>query len=292
MNINDVIRRVGEIGVVPVVRAASVDEANRAVEAIRAGGIPIIEITMTIPDAISVMRHVASEYSSDVLLGAGTVVSADQAKACIDAGAEFLVSPGLSIPVISAARASGRLAIPGALTPTELMAAQDQGAELVKIFPCGSVGGPKYLKALRAPFPNAALIPTGGVSVANAAEFIAAGAFALGIGAELCSVAALREGNLASITQAAHDLLQVVRSARQSRHVSGGKFLVSSPGVSAGACLHGRFFLFSHAVSAESARQRTISASRADMIFFCTVARELHRNNSPASIWVRLGIIT
>jgi 2-dehydro-3-deoxyphosphogluconate aldolase/(4S)-4-hydroxy-2-oxoglutarate aldolase len=216
MTIDDVIRRIGEIGIVPVVRAAAVDEATRAVEAICAGGIPIVEITMTVPDAITVIRQVARQYGKDVLLGAGTVTTAHQAEQCIAAGAEFIVSPGLSFPVLAAAQACGKLAIPGALTPTELMNAQQNGAKLIKIFPCGNVGGPKYLKSLRGPFPDAALIPTGGVNISNAAEFIAAGAFALGVGAELVNSAALREGNLAKIEQAVRELVGAVLSARES----------------------------------------------------------------------------
>jgi 2-dehydro-3-deoxyphosphogluconate aldolase/(4S)-4-hydroxy-2-oxoglutarate aldolase len=216
MTIDDVVRRIGEIGIVPVVRAAAVDEATRAVEAICAGGIPIAEITMTVPDAITVIRQVARQYGKDVLLGAGTVTTAHQAEQCIAAGAEFIVSPGMSFPVLAAAQACGKLAIPGALTPTELMNAQQNGAKLIKIFPCGNVGGPKYLKSLRGPFPDASLIPTGGVNVSNAAEFISAGAFALGVGAELVNAAALREGNLAKIEQAARELVGAVLTARES----------------------------------------------------------------------------
>ncbi len=214
MTIDEVIRRIEEVGIVPVVRAATVDEATRAVEAISAGGIPVVEITMTVPNAVSVIREVAKAHGSAVLVGAGTVTTAEQAESCIRAGAEFLVSPGLSAPVLSVARASERLAIPGALTPTELMNAHDHGARLVKIFPCGNVGGPKYLRSLKAPFPKAELIPTGGVNAANAAEFIAAGAFALGVGADLVDATALREGDLAKITSAAQELVQAVIAAR------------------------------------------------------------------------------
>jgi 2-dehydro-3-deoxyphosphogluconate aldolase/(4S)-4-hydroxy-2-oxoglutarate aldolase len=214
MTIDEVIRRIEEIGIVPVVRAATVDEATRAVEAICAGGIPVVEITMTVPNAISVIREVAQQYGSKVLIGAGTVTTAEQAESCLRAGAEFLVSPGLAPPVLSVAKASARLAIPGALTPTELMNAHDHGARLVKIFPCGNVGGPKYLRSLKAPFPNASLIPTGGVNAANAADFIAAGAFALGVGADLVDAAALRDGNLEKVTSAARELVEAVASAR------------------------------------------------------------------------------
>jgi 2-dehydro-3-deoxyphosphogluconate aldolase/(4S)-4-hydroxy-2-oxoglutarate aldolase len=217
LSIEDVIRKVGEIGIIPVVRAASVEEANRAVEAICAGGIPVVEITMTVPNAITVIRELVQRRGGDVLIGAGTVTNAEQAESCVRAGAQFLVSPGLSTSVLSVARVNNRLAIPGALTPTELMNAQELGARLIKIFPCGNLGGPKYLKSLKAPFPHAQLIPTGGVNAANAAEFMAAGAYALGVGADLVDAAALREGNLEKITSAAKELVQAVASARPTK---------------------------------------------------------------------------
>jgi 2-dehydro-3-deoxyphosphogluconate aldolase / (4S)-4-hydroxy-2-oxoglutarate aldolase len=216
MTIEDVVRRIGEIGIVPVVRAATVDEATRAVEAICSGGIPIVEITMTVPNAVAVIREVAQQYRDQALVGAGTITSADQAEQSIRAGAEFLVSPGFSAPMMSVARVAEKLAIPGALTPTELMNAEEHGARLVKIFPCGNVGGPKYLKSLKAPFPKVSLIPTGGVNAANAAEFIAAGAFALGVGADLVDVKALREGDLEKIASAARELVRAVASARKA----------------------------------------------------------------------------
>lgn len=216
MTIENAIRRIEETAIIPVVRAATVDEANRAVEAICAGGIPIVEITMTVPNAASVIRTVARQYGSKVLVGAGTVTTAEEADLCIRSGAEFLVSPGLANAVLAVARSCAKLAIPGALTPTELMAAQDHGVRLVKIFPCGNVGGAKYLRSLKAPFPNAKLIPTGGVNAENAAEYLAAGAFALGVGADLVDTAALREGNVAKISSAARKLVSVVAAARGS----------------------------------------------------------------------------
>jgi len=216
MTRDDVIHRIGEVGIIPVVRAGSVDDAIRAVDAIYSGGIPIVEITMTVPNAADVIRHVVRDYGDKVVIGAGTVTTFEQANICLAVGAQFLVSPGLSLPVLSLAHGSGKLAIPGALTPTELMNAQDAGAKLIKIFPCGSVGGAKYLKALKGPFPHARLIPTGGVNASNAAEFIAAGAFALGIGGELVSASALREGNLTQITEAAKELVRAVKAARDA----------------------------------------------------------------------------
>jgi 2-dehydro-3-deoxyphosphogluconate aldolase/(4S)-4-hydroxy-2-oxoglutarate aldolase len=216
MNIEQVIQRIQEIGIIPVVRASSAEEANKAVEAICAGGIPVVEITMTVPNAISVIKDVVQKRGKDVLIGAGTVTNAEQAESCVAAGAQFLVSPGLAVGMIDVAKRHSMLAIPGALTPTELMHAHELGARLVKIFPCGNVGGPKYIKSLRGPFPKAALIPTGGVNASNAGEFIAAGAFAIGVGADLVDATALREGNLQKITSAARELVNAVKSARET----------------------------------------------------------------------------
>ena len=214
LSIEDVVQRIGDIGIIPVVRASSVEEANRAIEAICAGGIGAVEITMTVPNAVSVIREVAQQRGKDVLIGAGTVTNAAQAESCILAGAQFVVSPGLSLAVLAEAKNHSTLSIPGVLTPTELMTAQENGATLLKVFPCGNVGGPKYLKSLKAPFPKAMLIPTGGVNAANAADFIAAGAFALGVGADLVDATALREGNLEKITNSARELVNAVASAR------------------------------------------------------------------------------
>ena len=215
MQIERVVQRIGEVGIIPVVRATSAEEASSAIEAICAGGIPIVEVTMTVPDAVSLIGKVARQLGGTVMIGAGTVTSSKQAEACIDAGAKFIVSPGLSIDVLAAARDGGTLAIPGTLTPTELMAALENGAKLVKVFPCGNVGGPKYLKSLRGPFPEAALIPTGGVNAVNAGEFISAGAFAIGVGADLVDLAALRAGHPEKITQSAQQLVQAVARARE-----------------------------------------------------------------------------
>lgn len=218
MTIESAIQRIYDVGIVPVVRASSVDEARRAVDAICSGGIPVIEITMTVPNAVQIIQQVSRQYGAEVLTGAGTVVTADQAKMCLDAGAEFLVSPGLSAPVLQVAAARGKLAIPGALTPTEVIAALGAGATVIKVFPCGSVGGPKYIKSLRAPFPEPRFIPTGGVNLSNAAEYIAAGAFALGVGAELCDVTALRNGQPQKIVDTACALVDAVRAARETQH--------------------------------------------------------------------------
>jgi len=209
MNVEEIIRRIGEIGIVPVIRAANAAEASRVVEAVCAGGIPVVEITMTVPDAPRVLREVA-RANCDLLIGAGTVLDAKQAEICIDAGAQFLVSPGLAPEVIHTAAKHGVLAIPGAFTPTEVMAAKDLGVNVIKIFPCGSGGGPGHIKALRAPFPDCRFIPTGGVNLKNAEEYFAVGAFALGIGAELADLGALRRNEAHKLTEAAKLLAAIV----------------------------------------------------------------------------------
>jgi 2-dehydro-3-deoxyphosphogluconate aldolase / (4S)-4-hydroxy-2-oxoglutarate aldolase len=185
MNKQQVRDRILEIGIVPVVRASSAAEALLAAEAVYAGGIPIVEITMTVPGAVEVIRELQRSALAGVLIGAGTVLDAETARRCVDAGAEFLVCPGLNLPTVEFAVREGKLMLAGALTPTEVMMAWNGGADLVKIFPCGQVGGAKYIKALKDPFPQIPLVPTGGVNLNTAAEFIEAGAAALGIGGEL-----------------------------------------------------------------------------------------------------------
>jgi 2-dehydro-3-deoxyphosphogluconate aldolase/(4S)-4-hydroxy-2-oxoglutarate aldolase len=215
MNIEQSSRRIAEIGIIPIIRAAHSAEAHQAVQAIHAGGISIVEITMTIPDCPTVIRDVVREYGDKVLVGAGTVLNHQQATQCLDAGAEFLVSPGLCLPVLKAAQAQNKLGIPGAMTPTELIAAANEGATLVKIFPCENLGGAKYIKALRGPFPDAGLIPTGGVTLSNVADYFAAGSFAVGIGSELADLKALRAGKASEITAKAKALLESVTAALQ-----------------------------------------------------------------------------
>ena len=210
-----VLNRIASCGIIPVVRAANVDEALRAVEAIFAGGVSVMEVTMTVPGAAAVIRQVVTEYGDNILTGAGTVLTEQQARECIDEGAQFLVSPGLAPAVLSVAQAQGVLAIPGVLTPTEIMSALRAGTALVKVFPCGTVGGPRYLKALKGPFPQLSVIPTGGVNATNAGDYILAGALALGIGGELVDTSAIRSGNTEKITAAARDLMLAVRTARQ-----------------------------------------------------------------------------
>jgi len=215
MKRGEVLKRINEIGIVPVVRANSVDEALRAAAAIKDGGVPILEITMTVPGALRVIEEVVARYGEDVLVGAGTVLDPETARACIAAGARFVVSPSLNLATIELCRRYGIAVMPGALTPTEVLTAWQAGADVVKVFPCDAMGGAKYLRALKAPFPQIELIPTGGVSLANAGEFISAGAWAIGIGSELVDLKAIRANQPERITNVARDLLDSVRNARK-----------------------------------------------------------------------------
>jgi 2-dehydro-3-deoxyphosphogluconate aldolase / (4S)-4-hydroxy-2-oxoglutarate aldolase len=215
MTLEQTRHKILEIGVVPVVRAASFAQAMLAVEAVCAGGIPVVEVTMTVPGAVEVIAELAKAGGSKVLIGAGTVLNANTAQRCIDAGAEFIVSPGFHPLVVSLTKKLGKLIMAGALTPTEVTTAWEAGSDFVKIFPCGSVGGARYIKALKAPLPHVPMVPTGGVNLETAGDFIRAGAEALGVGGELIYPAALKSGDTASITNAARQYVAIVREARR-----------------------------------------------------------------------------
>jgi 2-dehydro-3-deoxyphosphogluconate aldolase/(4S)-4-hydroxy-2-oxoglutarate aldolase len=210
MNKTDVIKQIRDIGVIPVVRATTSDEAMRAIDAIREGGISVLEITMTVPNAFAVIEQVTTRFGSDALVGAGTVLDAENAKSCIASGAQFVVSPALNLETIAYCREQGVVVMPGALTPTEVVQAWNAGADFVKVFPAGAVGGPAYLKSLKAPLPQIELVPTGGVNLKTAADFIKAGAAALGVGADLV------QGERSAITEKAKQFVEIVRQARES----------------------------------------------------------------------------
>ncbi|HJT28933.1 MAG TPA: bifunctional 4-hydroxy-2-oxoglutarate aldolase/2-dehydro-3-deoxy-phosphogluconate aldolase [Pyrinomonadaceae bacterium] len=211
-----VIQKIRDTGVIPVVRATTADEAMRAIDAIREGGISVLEITMTVPGAVKVIEDVAKRYGDDALVGAGTVLDPETASACVAAGAQFVVSPALNLETIARCRELDIAVMPGALTPTEVVQAWNAGADFVKVFPAGAVGGPSYLKSLKAPLPQIELVPTGGVSLKTAADFIRAGAAALGVGADLVDINAIREGQSALITERAKQFIEIVREARAS----------------------------------------------------------------------------
>jgi 2-dehydro-3-deoxyphosphogluconate aldolase / (4S)-4-hydroxy-2-oxoglutarate aldolase len=214
VNKKEVRERILEIGIVPVVRANSPAEAAFAANAVTRGGIPIVEITMTVPGAIGVIAELVRS-APEVLVGAGTVLDAETARRCLDAGAQFLVSPGLDVETVQLAAKENIVMMAGALTPGELMAACKAGADFVKIFPCSQVGGASYIKALKGPFPNVPLVPTGGVNLDTVSNFIAAGAAALGVGGELIDRNAMQTGDSAIIENLARRFVEAVRSARQ-----------------------------------------------------------------------------
>ena len=209
MTKTEVLATLKSIGLVPVLRAESVDKALALAEAIAAGGVTVLEITMTVPGAIQVMRKLAA-MRPDILLGAGTVLDPETARMCILEGAQFVVSPALNLKTIEMCHRYSIAALPGALTPTEIVTAWQAGADVVKVFPANSMGGASYLKSIKAPLPQVELIPTGGVSLATAEDFLRAGAFALGVGADLVDPKAAPE----VITENARKYLEVVQKFR------------------------------------------------------------------------------
>ena len=212
MNKSDVIKWIADVGVIPVIRASSAEEALSVVEALAEGGITCIEVTMTVPDAMDVIAGLARR--DELLIGAGTVLDPETARDCIAAGAKFIVSPATNFDTIEYCNQTETVVMPGALTPTEVVNARDAGADFVKVFPADSMGGPKYLRSLKAPLPGIKLIPTGGVSQSTAADFIRAGAEAIGVGADLVDLKAIREGRADDIAQAARNYLEIVKAAR------------------------------------------------------------------------------
>jgi 2-dehydro-3-deoxyphosphogluconate aldolase/(4S)-4-hydroxy-2-oxoglutarate aldolase len=205
------------VGLVPVLRARSVAQALAVVKALMAGGVTVVEVTMTIPGAVDVLKELKKEYGTKLLLGSGTVTTVAEVEATIEAGAEFVVSPSFHPEVVAATKALKKLSIPGALTPTEIVTASRAGADYVKVFPCSAVGGASYLKAVLAPFPHLKLIPTGGVTLQTAEGLLRAGARALGVGSDLVNLAAVDAGTPEKITEAAHTYLEIVAKVRQEK---------------------------------------------------------------------------
>lgn len=208
--------RMEQTGIVPVLRARSAKEGHALVEALVAGGISVMEVTMTVPGAVDLLRELKKEYGDRLLLGSGTVIDAAQAAATIDAGAEFVISPSFHPDVVAKTKEMGKVSIPGALTPTEVITAWRAGADYVKIFPCSAMGGASYLKSLLAPFPELRLIPTGGVTLQTAADFLKAGARALGVGTDLVNAAAIAEGRPETVTNTAKAYLEIVAKFRSA----------------------------------------------------------------------------
>jgi 2-dehydro-3-deoxyphosphogluconate aldolase/(4S)-4-hydroxy-2-oxoglutarate aldolase len=213
MNKQEVRQRIEEVGIIPGLRVHSAEEALFAIDAVSRGGIPIVEVTMTVPGALDVIKEVSTQ-TPGVVVGAGTVLDLGWAHRCLDAGAEFLTSPGFDLKIVEFAATEGVVCLPGALTPTEVMNAAKAGADFIKIFPCGQVGGPKYLRSLRSPFPDLRFMAAGGVTQTTAAEYIRAGAAAVGIGADLIHQDALRRRDSSWIIELSRRYVRMVSEAR------------------------------------------------------------------------------
>jgi 2-dehydro-3-deoxyphosphogluconate aldolase/(4S)-4-hydroxy-2-oxoglutarate aldolase len=214
MTAKEILAFITEAGIVPVVRCSSAESAIQAVEACYHGGIRAAEITMTVPGAIRALEKCADRFGDKLVLGAGTVLDPETARACMLAGAEFFVTPSLRVSTIEMAKRYSKVICPGALTPTEVLTAWEAGADVVKIFPCGNVGGAKYIKALKGPFPQIEMIPTGGVNLETAGDFLKAGACAVAVGGELVDAKSLSEGRLDVIEERARQYLTVIAKAR------------------------------------------------------------------------------
>ncbi len=213
MSRTDVLQRMRSTGLVPVLRADSERQAAALIEAMVAGGVDVVEVTMTVPGAVPLLRQLTRERP-DLLIGAGTVLDPETARICILEGAQFIVSPALNVGTIELCRRYSVPVMPGALTPTEIVTAWQAGADVIKVFPASAMGGASYLKNVKAPLPQIELIPTGGVSLTTANDFLSAGAFALGVGADLVDLEAIRSGRPEVITDKAQRYLQIVREFR------------------------------------------------------------------------------
>ena len=213
MNRDATLKRILDGGIVAVVRSESPDQLVQVVRALADGGVTAAEITFTVPDALDVIRTVRKEMGDAIVLGAGTVLDPETARAALLAGAEYIVGPGLNLEVIKLCRRYDKVVMPGALTPTEVIAAWEAGADVVKIFP-SDLGGPGYLKALRGPLPQIRMMPTGGVDLHTAAAFLKAGACCLGVGGSLVESKAIASGDFERIRDLARQFVAIVREFR------------------------------------------------------------------------------
>jgi 2-dehydro-3-deoxyphosphogluconate aldolase/(4S)-4-hydroxy-2-oxoglutarate aldolase len=209
----DVLSRILNTGVIAIVRLDSAESLQKVADAILEGGIDIIEVTMTTPGALAILESAAERFGDRVILGAGTVLDPESARAAALAGARFIVSPNLNVSAVELCHRYGVVSVPGVLTPTEIVAAMEAGADLIKVFPA-SLGGPDYIKAVRAPLPQAPLVPTGGVEVDNAGDYIRAGAVAVAVGGSLVSKKIIASGEFAKMVEIARALVSTVRAAR------------------------------------------------------------------------------
>jgi 2-dehydro-3-deoxyphosphogluconate aldolase/(4S)-4-hydroxy-2-oxoglutarate aldolase len=214
MNKSQTCAMIQEVGVIPAVRLSTAEEAHFAAEAVCSGGIPIVEITLTVAGAVELIAHL-SHYHPKIVVGAGTVLSTDLAQKCLDAGASFLTSPGLNVKVVEFAAKNGIAVLPGALTPTEVIEAWEAGADFVKVFPCVDVGGERYIKALKTALPQIPLVAAGGVNQQTAENYILAGASAIGVGSELIPPEAIERRQAKRIKELSLRFAGFVKKARE-----------------------------------------------------------------------------
>jgi len=215
MEKRDIFNRMMSEGLIPVIRVSSAQEAVDVADAIKEGGVTLIEITMSVPGAIDTIKELTRKYKDEIIMGAGTILDPETARAALLAGAQFIVTPTLNLDVIQLAHRYSAVVVPGAMTPTEILTAWNAGADMVKVFPAAQLGGPEYLKALKGPLPQILLVPTGGVNLQNAGAFIKAGAAALGVGGELVDKKAVKEKKFNVITENTRAFLKAVREARE-----------------------------------------------------------------------------
>jgi len=215
MEKREVLNRMINEGLIPVIRVTSASEATDVADAVKEGGVSFIEITMSVQGAIDVIKELTQKYKDEIIMGAGTVLDPETGRAALLAGAQFLVSPTLNLDLIQLGHRYSAVVIPGAMTPTEILTAWNAGADMVKVFPSAQLGGPEYIKALRGPLPQILLVPTGGVNLQNAGAFIKAGATALGVGGELVDKKAIKERKFHIITESARAFLKTIQEARR-----------------------------------------------------------------------------
>jgi 2-dehydro-3-deoxyphosphogluconate aldolase / (4S)-4-hydroxy-2-oxoglutarate aldolase len=207
-------QKILECGLIPVIRTKSADQARAVAEAVARGGAPLLEITMTVPGALEIIRELAADIGERVVVGAGTILDGYTARQAILAGAEFIIAPTLDTETIRVCHRYNRVAIPGAMTPTEILRAWEAGADFVKIFPADLVGGPGFIKAVKAPLPQVEIVPTGGIDLSNVADYIAAGAAAVGVGSGLIDPQAIAKQEFDRISGQTEEFLQIIRAAR------------------------------------------------------------------------------
>ena len=210
----DVLNTILEVGLIPIVRTDKASHALYAIEAIQNAGIPVVEVTMTVPGALKTLETACDRFGDSLILGAGTVLDASTARHCMLAGAEFCVTPSLDVPTIEVCNRYSKCVIPGALTPTEILTAWNAGATMVKVFPVGALGGASYIKALKAPLPQVLLVPTGGVTLENATSFFRAGASAVAVGSDLVNKTWINNREFGRIVNAARGFLDIVAESR------------------------------------------------------------------------------